>query len=251
VLYLEDEPESAKVFEGLLRKTEFQPILAATVAQAEAWRNRHTPAAIVADVYIGADPVWQYIEQLRESAPQIPVIVASAYADPATAIHRGANAFLPKPLQSDILLRELRRLTAQAGTRRILLVDDNEVSRYILREILDQPWLQIDEASNGTDALAAIDQSLPDGLILDLLMPDISGFDILKTMRTHPSTEHLPVLIYTSKVLSESEQKQLEALNAPVVRKEDVSNRLSPQPFLDWARASGLLPDYSVSERSV
>jgi signal transduction histidine kinase/CheY-like chemotaxis protein len=251
VLYLEDEPDSAKIFEALLRKTEFQAILAATVAQAEAWRVRHTPAAIVTDVYISDDPIWQYIDHLREVCPQTPIIVTSAYADPATALKRGANAFLPKPLEAAGLLGELRRLTAQVGTRRILLVDDNEVSRYILREILVQPWLEIDEASNGTDALAAIDQSPPDGLILDLLMPDIGGFDILKTLRAHPKTEHLPVLIYTSKLLSESEQKQLEGLNAPVVRKEDVSNRLSAQPFLDWARTSGLLPDYSASQHSV
>lgn len=247
VLYLEDDPESANVFECLLRKTEFQPILALTLAQAEMWMSRHVPAAIVADVYIGAEPVWEYLKRLRTSLPQIPIIVTSAYADPASALNRGANAFLAKPLEPAALLSELRRLTAQTGTRRILLVDDNEVSRYILREILDQPWLQIDEVSNGTDALAAIHQSAPDGLILDLLMPDMSGFDILKTMRAHPKTENLPVLIYTSKLLSESEQKQLEGLRAPVVRKEEISNRLSAQPFLDWARASGLLPDYSVS----
>jgi CheY-like chemotaxis protein len=249
VLYLEDEPESASVFEALLRKTEFQPILAFTVAQADMWMSRHTPAAIVADVYVATEPIWEYVQCLRASSPHIPLIVTSAYADPAAALHRGANAFLPKPLEAASLLGELRRLTAQTGTRRLLLVDDNEVSRYILREILDLPWLQIDEVSNGTDALASINQAPPDGLILDLLMPDMSGFDILKTIRAHQKTENLPVLIYTSKLLSESEQRQLEALDARIVRKEDVSNRLSAQPFLDWARASGLLPDYSVREQ--
>ncbi|MGA3130274.1 MAG: ATP-binding protein [Terracidiphilus sp.] len=249
VLYLEDEPESASVFEALLRKTEFQPILAFTAAQADMWMSRHTPAAIVADVYIATEPSWEYLQRLRASSPHTPLIVTSAYADPGAALSRGANAFLPKPLEAAALLGELRRLTAQTGTRRLLLVDDNEVSRYILREILDLPWLQIDEVSNGTDALAAINQAPPDGLILDLLMPDMSGFDILKTMRAHQNTENLPVLIYTSKLLSESEQRQLEGLNASVVRKEDVSNRLSAQPFLDWARASGLLPDYSVREQ--
>jgi CheY-like chemotaxis protein len=204
----------------------------------------------VADVYIGADPIWQYVERLREVSPKIPIVVTSAYADPAMALARGASIFLPKPLQAPILLGELRRLTSQAGTRRILIVDDNEVSRYILREILDQPWFNIDEVSNGTDALAAINQALPDGVILDLLMPDLSGFDILKTLRAHPKTESLPVLVYTSKFLSEPEQKLLEGLNAPVVRKEDVSNRLSPQPFLDWARSCGLLPDDSFSQHS-
>jgi signal transduction histidine kinase/CheY-like chemotaxis protein len=245
VLYLEDELESAAVFEGLLRKTEFQPILANSVARAEAWMSKHTPAAIVSDIYLGEEAIWQFIARLRDNFPQIPIIVTSAYSEPLAALKRGANAFLPKPLEAGTLLSELRRLTAQTGTRRILLVDDNEVSRYILREILDLPWLEIEEVSNGADALALLEQAPPDGIILDLLMPDISGLDILKTMRSHPTSEKLPVLVYTSKVLSDSEQKLLEGLNAPVVRKEDVSNRLSPQPFLDWARTSGLLPDFS------
>ena len=231
VLYIEDEPETARIFETFLRNTEFQPILASTVAQADAWMARHVPGAIVADVYIGGEPIWDYIQRVRVSSPQIPIVVTSGYADPAAALSRGANAFLPKPLDAFTLLVELRRFTAQTGTRRLLLVDDNEVSRYILREILDQPWFTIEEASNGTDALAIIDDEPPDGLILDLLMPDIGGFDILKRLRAHPITEKLPVLIYTSKILTESEQKQLEELNAQVVRKEDVSNRLSAQPF--------------------
>jgi DNA-binding response OmpR family regulator len=71
VLYLEDEPETARVFETLLRKTEFQPMLAATVAQAEAWMLRRTPAAIVAEVYIGGEPIWQPI---RFQSRQQPVI---------------------------------------------------------------------------------------------------------------------------------------------------------------------------------
>lgn len=248
VLYIEDEPETARIFEALLRNTEFQPILASTVAQAQLWMTRHAPGAIVADIYIGAEPTWEYIRHVRETSPQIPIVVTSAYADAAEALARGANVFLPKPFEASVLVGELRRLTAQTGTRRLLLVDDNEVARYILRELLDQPWFAIEEASNGTDALAAISGAPPDGLILDLLMPDMSGFDILKRLRAHPNTEKLPVLIYTSKILSESEQKQLEALNAQVVRKEEVSNRLSAQPFLDWARTNGLLPDYSVRE---
>ena len=249
VLYLEDDAETAKIFEFLLRKTEFQPILASTIAQADAWTSRHTPAAIVVDIMIGEEPIWPYMERLRETSPHIPILAASAYAEPLEALKRGASSFLPKPLEAASLLGELRRLTAQMGIRRILVVDDNEVSRYILREILDQPWLEIEEVARGTEALAAIDESLPDGLILDLLMPDMSGFDILKTMRAHPKTENLPVLIYTSKLLSESERKQLEGLNASVVRKEDVSNRLSAQPFLDWARASGIVPGGSVTKR--
>ena len=142
----------------------------------------------------------------------------------------------------------MRRLTAQTGTRRLLLVDDNEVSRYIVRELLRVPWLEIDEAGNGARALAAIREKLPDGIILDLLMPDIGGMEVLRQLRSNPATAALPVLIYTSKRLSEPERALLESWNARVVRKEDVSTRLSPQPFLDWLTSVGLSPVRSAAD---
>jgi signal transduction histidine kinase/CheY-like chemotaxis protein len=243
VLFLEDNPETAHLFESYLRNSEFQPILAATLAQAETWVGRHEPAAVVADVYIGDEPSWGFISHLRKRLPDLPLIVTSIADQAQAALASGGNVFLPKPLNREVLLSELRRLTAHNGTRRVLLVDDNEVSRYILRELLGQPWIEFREAGNGAQALAALNESLPDAMILDLLMPDISGFEILRQLRAQPATESLPVLIYTSKRLSEAEKAQLEAWQARVVRKEDVSTRLSAQPFLDWVKAAGLNPE--------
>jgi CheY-like chemotaxis protein len=137
----------------------------------------------------------------------------------------------------------LRRLTSTFGTRRILIVDDNEVSRYVLRELLSQPWLQISEASNGTQALEYLREGRPDAVILDLLMPDMSGFEVLRDLRSRAGTENLPVLIYTSKPVSEQERLELDSLGAAIVRKEDVSSRLSAQPFLEWIRTSGIIPE--------
>lgn len=251
VLLLEDNAETAHLFESHLRNSEFQPILASTVAQAEVWTARHSPAAVVSDIYIGEDTAWGFIARLRERWPDLPLVVTSIFEESQAALSRGANLFLPKPLDRDLLLRELRRLTEHTGTRRLLIVDDNEVSRYILRELLDQPWLDIREAGSGTAALVALDESLPDALVLDLLMPDISGFEVLRRLRANPATENLPVLVYTSKPLSEPERAQLEALRTRIVRKEDVSTRLSAQPFLDWLRTLGMAPDIPAPEQNV
>lgn len=248
VLFLEDNPETAHIFESYLRNTEFQPILASSVAQAEVWTARHTPVAVVSDVYLGDDTAWGFLVRLRERWPSLVVVATSVYEESRRAAESGANLFLPKPLERVTLLRELRRLTAQSGTRRLLLVDDNDVSRYILREILQQPWLEFEEARNGKEALAALEKKLPDAVILDLLMPDIGGIEILRQLRSRPATIDLPVLIYTSKVLNESERTQLESLRVRVVRKEDVSTRLSAQPFLDWLSAAGISPAHSISD---
>jgi signal transduction histidine kinase/CheY-like chemotaxis protein len=248
VLYLEDNQETARIFESYLRNTEFQPILASSVAQAEVWTARHTPAAVVSDIYLGDDTAWGYLDRLRERLPRLPLIATSIYEASHAATDRGIDLFLHKPLERETLLRALRQFTAQTGTRRLLLVDDNDVSRYILRELLHQPWLEIDEASNGTQALAAIEKSMPDGVILDLLMPDIGGIEILRQLRASAATEKLPVLIYTSKPLNETERALLESWSARVVRKEDVSTRLSAQPFLEWLNTTGLAPPSPPSD---
>jgi signal transduction histidine kinase/CheY-like chemotaxis protein len=251
VLILEDSNETAHLFESYLRDSEFQPILASTVAQSEVWTARHSPAAVVADIYIGDDQSWGFIARLRERLPELPIIVTSVQNESRAAIARGGSVFLPKPVERDVLVGELRRLTANTGTRRVLLVDDNEVARYILRDLLDQPWLDIREAANGTEALSALNERLPDALILDLLMPDISGFEILRQLRSQITTKSLPVLIYTSKVLSEIEKAQLESWDARIIRKEDITTRLSAQPFLDWIISVGLAPGDAVGQHNV
>ncbi len=251
ILFLEDNPETAMLLESYVRNSEFQPIVASTVHQAEAWTSRHKPAAIVSDIYIGEELAWGFLAKMREKWADLPLIATSIYEDAEAALGAGTDVFLPKPLDQTVLLRELRRLTEQFGTKSLLLVDDNDVARYILRELLDQPWLEIREASNGTEAVALMEERMPDGLILDLLMPDVSGFQILQKLRAAEATENLPVLIYTSKPLSELERAQLESLRVRIVRKEDVSTRLSAQPFIDWLRSAGLAPETYSREQNV
>jgi CheY-like chemotaxis protein len=243
VLILEDDEETAHRLESYLRDTEFQAILTSTVAQSEVWTARHTPAAVIADIYLGDDQSWGFIARLRERLQELPIIVTSVHNEPEIALARGGSMFLPKPVAPDVLVHELRRLTSNMGTRQILLVDDNEVARYILRDLLNHSWLDVREASSGTEAISMLSERLPDAVILDLLMPDISGFEILRQLRSQQATQRLPVLIYTSKVLSESEKALLDSWAVRIIRKEDISTRLSAQPFLDWIRSVGLAPN--------
>lgn len=250
VLILEDNLETARLLESYLRNTEFQAILAANIAHAEVWTARHTPAAVIADVYLEADQCWNFLARVRERWPAVPCIATSVSDESNVARENGADAFLLKPVEKETLLEELRGRTAQTGTRRLLVVDDNEIARYILRDLLDQSWLDIREASSGKEAFAFIREEVPDAIILDLLMPDMSGFEVLRQLRAHRATEAIPILIYTSKELTESERSDLDAMNARVIRKGEVTSRLSAKPFIDWARSVGLSPETAPPERN-
>ncbi len=246
VLILEDNPQTGTLFESYLRSTEFQPIIVGDFSQAKSWLSRHSPIAVICDIHIGEETAWPFVDTLRESVPGIPVILTSAYDESERASRQG-NVFLPKPLERERVLQELRRLTLQNGTRSLLIVDDNEVSRYIVRELLDWPWLDVREANNGLEALSMIAESAPDAIILDLLMPDMGGMEMLRRMRADSATANLPVLIYTSKTLTDDERTQLHSLGAAIVRKEEISTRLSAQPFLDWLIAAGVSPGSGTS----
>ncbi len=242
VLVLEDDSQTAEIVHSFFRHTEFQPIVTASIAAAESWLERHTPHAIVADIYIDGEPAWSLLEGIRAKFPEVELIATSAHNEGQRAIASGANTFLLKPLSKDDLLTELRRNLPQNGPKRLLLVDDNEVSRYILRELLDRPWLDIVEARNGREAMDIIAGAPPDAMILDLLMPDMSGMEVLGRIRNHDSWRSLPVIIYTSKPLTDDERQSIADLGAGVVKKEDVSARLSAKPFFDWLAGIGIAP---------
>lgn len=245
VLYLDSDEESAQALESWLRDTEFQPILARSIAQADAWVARHVPIAVVMNIDMDNDASREFLDRLHETCANVPVIVTG---ESNKAMQCGAKAFLSRPLERDALIGELRGITLTSGVKRVLVVDDNEVSRYILRELLCQPWLRIEEASNGQEALALLSEGLPDALILDLLMPDVSGFEVLRELRARPETAELPVLIYTSKPLTDEERTQLESWNAQIMRKDDIATRLSAQPFLEWIKANAPDPQQPVRE---
>ena len=205
---------------------------------------------MVVNASADAGNLWEFVRRVRKQHPALQVVVTGAPDDSQRAIAEGASVFLPPPITREVLLRELRQMTTQIEPLRLLIVDDNEVSRYIVSELLDRPWLNITEAGNGREALRLIAAERPDALILDLLMPDMSGIEVLRQLRQDAPTQTLPVLIYTSKTLTDAEKLQLEELGTSIVRKEDVSSRLSARPFLDWLAKAGLAPEESLSEQN-
>ncbi len=115
-------------------------------------------------------------------------------------------------------------LTSNGGIRSLLIVDDNEVSRYILREILMQPWLQIEELSNGTSALERLEQRPPDAMILDLLMPDMSGFEVLRSL----ARIRRKLLIFRSLCIPQSLYRHLRNYSLPTGMRPSCARKTFP-----------------------
>src|SRR6202007_2186349 len=151
------------------------------VAAAKRAIERMPPAAVLLDVVLAGDESWRLILGLRQSSStgNIPIVVTSATGEERKARHLGAHAHLRKPIDHSRLLDILDRLTGNRSTTRVLLVDDEEVTRYLVRQLLPRGAFDVREAKTGSEGLAQLLDQPPDVLLLDLKMPEMTGFELL------------------------------------------------------------------------
>jgi signal transduction histidine kinase/CheY-like chemotaxis protein len=231
VLLVDADPNTFSVLEPAFRTSEFQLIHVETIEHAESWLERHKPAAVVCDM--DSSTAWDFLRFFPQgSGAQVPFIAVTTPESWHRALDMGAILAVSRPLDANALLREVRGVTKQEQPKKLLLVDDNDLSLYILRELLDRPWLNLVEAHNGREALAMVESERPDAVILDLVMPGMGGFEVLEQLRSQEQTRNLPVIVYTSKVLSTQEQARLSTLDARLIAKSDVTRTLSPESLL-------------------
>ena len=147
-------------------------------------------------------------------------MIASTIEDQAKAFHLGADEYLLKPVERAALLERLTGLTAQARPTRILMIDDDERDRYLLKQQFRESDVVIQEASNGAEGIREAAKERPNAIILDLTMPGMSGFEVLDALKTDVATKDIPVMICTSRVLTEPERLQLAGKTLAILSKE-------------------------------
>jgi CheY-like chemotaxis protein len=221
VLVVEDSPEEMLVYEKFLKGSGFYVVPAATVRQARQALAQVKPAAILLDILLRGEDAWKFLAEVKTGATtrNIPVIVATSVDDARKGLALGADVYANKPLQRGWLLTQLRRVTGRQPIRRVLVIDDDEVSRYLVRRLLDDLPCVVSEAVDGTEGLRRALKEAPDAIFLDLAMPDISGEEVLERLRAEPVTAGIPVVVVTSKVLDADERERLERHALTVVSK--------------------------------
>lgn len=234
VLLIAPDAQTFSLLDPSFKTSEFQLIHVESLDRAETWLQRHQPRAVVVDLEELGNPGWDFLRFFprSEEGEQIPIIALAAPRDGTRALDSGAALAISKPLDPASVLQDVRRATRQEKPKKLLLVDDNDLSLYILRELLDRPWLNLVEAHNGQQALDMIDREQPDAVILDLVMPGMGGFEVLQKLRDQEQTRGLPVIVYTSMLLTDEEKKRLTDLAARLIAKSDVTTSLSPESLL-------------------
>jgi signal transduction histidine kinase/CheY-like chemotaxis protein len=177
IVIVEDNFEDLLVYEQILKDTAFQPFAVRRLEHAEVAVERVKPRAVILDLVFGEQTAWSYLAKLKQepATRRIPVLVASNFEDQRKALALGADIYRMKPVGREWLLETLTRMTARGEAATLLVVDDQPVSRYILKQILgDEPWTVL-EAGSGEEGLARAAADAPDLVLLDLMLPDIDG----------------------------------------------------------------------------
>jgi CheY-like chemotaxis protein len=163
--------------------------------------------------------------------------VVTVVENQAKALALGATAFHAKPIDRAWLLAQLKA-TLERDSGKILIVDDDEISRYLLKGVLANSGYRILEALGGMEGLQMARESKPDLVILDLSMPDLSGFEVLNELKQDPATRPIPVIIYTSQVLDIDERGRLQSA-VDIVPKE-TGSRVTETRFSEAMARAGL-----------
>ncbi len=237
VLLIDPDYQTFAVRHEEFRKSEFMLVHAESIDRAQEWATQHVPVAVICNIHAYGARGWEFLRTfIREGGNktlrQVPIIATGRPEERAWAIGAGANTFFESSVTPEVLVNELRELTRHAKPKKLLLVDDNDLSLYILRELLDRPWLQLLQAHNGREALEMVEREHPDAMILDLVMPEMDGFAVLERLRSAEETRTLPVIVYTSKNVTSTESHFLQGMGARLISKGEVTSTLSPEVLL-------------------
>ena len=214
ILVVEDNPEALFVYEKYVKHAGYQVVAARNLGEARGMLRRFKPVAVILDILLDGESGWELLTELKADAPtrDIPVFVVTLVDNEAKAKALGADAFHIKPVDRGWLLRQL----AGGGDdrNRVLVIDDDEISRYLVQGALSNTEFEVIEAVNGSEGLRLANERRPRAIILDLAMPDLSGYDVLERLKHDPDTKNIPVLIHTACVLSQQERTRLHGAAA-------------------------------------
>jgi signal transduction histidine kinase/CheY-like chemotaxis protein len=224
ILFVEDNVETSFVHESSLRKTDYCLMFARNIPEARAVMRTTTPSMVVLDRFIDEEDCLFYIQELKNSGYTGPIAVVSVIDDESAALSAGADRFLAKPVPPFKLASTLREVLVGHRSYTVLLADDDEVTRYLLGEALTGLGYDVVEARDGREAILMMQRHILAGIFLDIVMPDLTGFEVLREMRRSPSTGSIPVIIHTSKDLSPQEAGSLTDLGAVIFPKREFSS---------------------------
>ncbi|HWM65711.1 MAG TPA: HAMP domain-containing protein [Steroidobacteraceae bacterium] len=233
LLIVEDDPHYGRILVNLARDRGFKVIHSRTGSDGLAMARKHRPTAVSLDVFLPDMLGWTVLNQLKRSPEtrHIPVQILTIEDERQYGLERGAFSFVTKTVTTDRLEQAIDRLKdfTTSRTRRLLIVEDDPAEQMSVTELLGANDVKIDSAGSGAAALELMRQTAFDCVVLDLRLPDMSGFDLLAEVQKDPKLRDTPIIVFTGRELSEQEENELRKKAKSIVLK----GVRSPERLLD------------------
>jgi HAMP domain-containing protein/CheY-like chemotaxis protein len=248
LLIVDDDPHYARILLGLARDRGFKGIVANRGQAALSLSRQYLPTAITLDVFLPDMLGWTVLNNLKldPTTRHIPVQMLSIEEERQHGLSHGAFSYLVKPTTTEDLERAFDRIKTYVmpHKKRLLVVEDNDIQRRGVVDLLTHDDIEVTAVATGGDALRALDDSPFDCCVVDLRLPDMSGFELLDRIQGDPAIRDLPVVVFTGKDLSEAEEQRLRAAAKSVVLKDVQSpERLFDETALFLHRVIADLPE--------
>jgi len=233
LLIVEDDPHYCRVLIDLARVKGFKVLVAMRGADALELAKQYQPNAVSLDVFLPDMLGWSVLSQLKQNplTRHIPVQIITLDEDKHHGLARGAFSFVTKPTTTEGVEAALRRIKEYSTPRRkrLLVVEDNPAEQLSISELLGYDDVEIETAGTGRDALAALRRHPADCVVLDLRLPDMSGFEVLEQLSADEALSEVPVVVFTGRELSAEEDARLHTMARSIV----VKGVESPERLLD------------------
>jgi CheY-like chemotaxis protein len=233
VLIIEDDLNFARILLDMARGKGFKGLVATNGRTGLTLAVEHKPTAITLDIGLPQVDGWTVLERLKHDTATryIPVHIISALDAPDRGFQRGAKAFLEKPATPETLEATFDSIRAfiERRVKNLLIVEDDEAQRKSIVELIGDQDVNAVAVSSGEEALKELLNNRFDCMVLDLKLPDMTGFELIQRIKQEPSLAMLPIVVYTGQDLTRQEETELHRLSDTIIIK-DVN---SPERLLD------------------
>lgn len=225
ILVIDDDPAVRELVARSLAKAGYKVEVAADGEEGFRKVKAIMPDAITLDVMMQGMDGWSVLALLKADPElaEIPVIMLTIVDDRNRGFALGASGYLTKPIDRPQLLRLLnkyrRKSPDSATTGQVLVVEDDDSTRDMLARTLEKEGWWVDTAENGLVALEYIEEALPDIILLDLMMPEMDGFQVVARLQSNPAWSAIPIIVITAKDLTAEDRRRLNGFVEDVLTK--------------------------------
>jgi HAMP domain-containing protein/CheY-like chemotaxis protein/signal transduction histidine kinase len=248
VLVIENDRSFAEILMDLARQKEFKSLVALDGETGLRMVDAYSPDAVTLDLDLPGIDGWTVLDRLKKNPDtrHIPVHIVSGTGERHEGLSAGALSYLEKPVSKDSLENAFEQISEyiDRSVKNLLVVEDDETQRMSIIELIGEDDVNITAVGTAQEALALLAEQRFDCVVLDLGLRDMSGFTLLETIKSNPSLQNLPVIIYTGKELTSQEETQLRRYAETIIVKDARSpERLLDETALFLHRVESRLPE--------